>query len=51
MTEETADGIQVPHAQLSPDALRGVVERYGLQGQRLDDVAAGAQSAHRPARR
>jgi acetyl-CoA C-acetyltransferase len=27
-------------------ALRGVVERYGLQGQRLDDVAAGAVMKH-----
>jgi acetyl-CoA C-acetyltransferase len=26
--------------------LRGVVERYGLQGQRLDDVAAGAVMKH-----
>jgi uncharacterized protein len=31
MTEETADGIQVPHAQLSPDALRGVVESFVLR--------------------
>ncbi len=27
-------------------ALRGVVERYGLQGQRMDDVAAGAVMKH-----
>jgi acetyl-CoA C-acetyltransferase len=27
-------------------ALRGVVERYGLQGQRVDDVAAGAVMKH-----
>jgi acetyl-CoA C-acetyltransferase len=27
-------------------ALRGVVERFGLQGQRLDDVAAGAVMKH-----
>jgi acetyl-CoA C-acetyltransferase len=27
-------------------ALRGVVDRYGLQGQRLDDVAAGAVMKH-----
>jgi len=31
MTEETADGIQVPHAQLSPDALRSVVESFVLR--------------------
>src|SRR5258708_21830175 len=29
-----------------PAALRAVVERYGLQGQRLDDVAAGAVIKH-----
>ncbi len=27
-------------------ALRGIVERFGLQGQRLDDVAAGAVMKH-----
>src|SRR5271169_5525044 len=27
-------------------ALRGVVERFGLQGQRVDDVAAGAVMKH-----
>ena len=27
-------------------ALRGLVERHGLQGQRLDDVAAGAVIKH-----
>ena len=31
MIGETADGIQVPHAQLSPDALRGVVESFVLR--------------------
>src|SRR5258706_15979618 len=29
-----------------PVVLRAVVERYGLQGQRLDDVAAGAVMKH-----
>jgi uncharacterized protein YheU (UPF0270 family) len=31
MTEHTLDQIEVPHAQLSPDALRGVVESFVLR--------------------
>jgi uncharacterized protein YheU (UPF0270 family) len=31
MTEDTPDQIEVPHAQLSPDALRGVVESFVLR--------------------
>jgi uncharacterized protein YheU (UPF0270 family) len=31
MTEEAADRIEVPHAQLSHEALRGVVESFVLR--------------------
>ncbi len=31
MTEEDADAIDVPHAQLSTEALRGVVESFVLR--------------------
>jgi uncharacterized protein YheU (UPF0270 family) len=31
MTEDTPDQVEVPHAQLSPDALRGVVESFILR--------------------
>ncbi|HEY4974333.1 MAG TPA: YheU family protein [Steroidobacteraceae bacterium] len=31
MTEDSADQVEVPHAQLSPDALRGVVESFVLR--------------------
>jgi uncharacterized protein YheU (UPF0270 family) len=31
MNEETADRIEVPHTQLSPEALRGVVESFVLR--------------------
>ena len=37
---------QVGNQEMLTAALRGVVERYGLQGQRLDDVAAGAVMKH-----
>jgi len=37
---------QVGNQEMLTFALRGVVERYGLQGQRLDDVAAGAVMKH-----
>jgi acetyl-CoA C-acetyltransferase len=37
---------QVGNQEMLIAALRGVVERYGLQGQRLDDVAAGAVMKH-----
>ena len=37
---------QVGNQDMLTAALRGVVERYGLQGQRLDDVAAGAVMKH-----
>src|ERR1700688_5154506 len=33
---------EVGNQEMLTAALRAVVERYGLQGQRLDDVAAGA---------
>src|ERR1700723_3264072 len=33
---------QVGNQEMLTAALRGVVERYGLQGRRVDDVAAGA---------
>src|SRR3974377_2480603 len=33
---------QVGNQEMLTAVLRGVVERFGLQGQRLDDVAAGA---------
>jgi uncharacterized protein YheU (UPF0270 family) len=31
MNEEAADRIEVPHTQLSPEALRGVVESFVLR--------------------
>src|SRR5476649_2712479 len=37
---------QVGNQEMLTAALRGVVERYGLLGQRLDDVAAGAVMKH-----
>jgi acetyl-CoA C-acetyltransferase len=37
---------QVGNQEMLTVTLRGVVERYGLQGQRLDDVAAGAVMKH-----
>jgi acetyl-CoA C-acetyltransferase len=37
---------QVGNEEMLTAVLRGVVERYGLQGQRLDDVAAGAVMKH-----
>jgi acetyl-CoA C-acetyltransferase len=37
---------EVGNQDMLTAALRGVVERYGLQGQRLDDVAAGAVMKH-----
>jgi acetyl-CoA C-acetyltransferase len=37
---------QVGNQEMLTAALRGVVERYGLEGQRLDDVAAGAVIKH-----
>jgi acetyl-CoA C-acetyltransferase len=37
---------EVGNQELLTAALRAVVERYGLQGQRLDDVAAGALMKH-----
>jgi acetyl-CoA C-acetyltransferase len=37
---------QVGNQEMLTTALRGVVERYGLKGQRLDDVAAGAVMKH-----
>jgi acetyl-CoA C-acetyltransferase len=37
---------QVGNQEMLTAALRGVVERFGLQGQRLDDVAAGAVMKH-----
>jgi len=36
----------VGNQEMLTASLRGVVERYGLQGQRLDDVAAGAVMKH-----
>ena len=36
----------VGNQEMLTAALRGVVERYGLQGQRMDDVAAGAVMKH-----
>jgi acetyl-CoA C-acetyltransferase len=36
----------VGNQEMLTAALRAVVERYGLQGQRLDDVAAGAVMKH-----
>src|SRR5471032_2230078 len=37
---------QVGNQEMLVAALRGVVERFGLQGQRLDEVAAGAVVKH-----
>jgi acetyl-CoA C-acetyltransferase len=37
---------QVGNQEMLTAVLRGVVERFGLQGQRLDDVAAGAVMKH-----
>jgi acetyl-CoA C-acetyltransferase len=37
---------EVGNQEMLTAALRGVVERYGLQGQRVDDVAAGAVMKH-----
>jgi acetyl-CoA C-acetyltransferase len=37
---------QVGNQEMLIAALRGVVDRFGLQGQRIDDVAAGAVMKH-----
>jgi len=37
---------QVGNQEMLTAALRGVVERFGLRGQRVDDVAAGAVMKH-----
>ncbi len=37
---------QVGNQEMLTAVLRGIVERHGLQGQRLDDVAAGAVMKH-----
>jgi len=37
---------QVGNQEMLTAVLRGVVERYGLQGRRVDDVAAGAVMKH-----
>src|ERR1700692_3277903 len=37
---------QVGNQEMLIAALRGVVDRFGLRGQRLDDVAAGAVMKH-----
>ena len=37
---------QVGNQEMLTATLRGVVDRYGLQGQRLDEVAAGAVTKH-----
>src|SRR6202046_284238 len=37
---------QVGNQEMLTATLRAMVERYGLQGQRLDDVAAGAVMKH-----
>src|SRR6202790_3201628 len=37
---------QVGNQEMLIAALRGVVERFGLRGQRIDDVAAGAVMKH-----
>ena len=37
---------QVGNQEMLTAALRGVVQRYALQGQRVDDVAAGAVMKH-----
>ena len=36
----------VGNQEMLTAVLRGIVERYGLHGQRLDDVAAGAVMKH-----
>src|SRR5258708_30672619 len=38
--------VGVGNQEMLSAALRGVVDRYGLKGQRLDDVAAGAVMKH-----
>jgi acetyl-CoA C-acetyltransferase len=38
--------VEVGNQEMLTAALRAVVDRYGLQGQRLDDVAAGAVMKH-----
>jgi len=37
---------EVGNQEMLTAALRGIVERFGLQGQRVDDVAAGAVMKH-----
>ena len=37
---------QVGNQDMLTAVLRGVVDRFGLRGQRLDDVAAGAVMKH-----
>src|ERR1700679_2631751 len=37
---------EVGNQEMLTAALRGVVDRYGLSGQRIDDVAAGAAMKH-----
>src|SRR5882757_10072804 len=37
---------QVGNQEMLSAALQGIVERYGLRGQRLDEVAAGAVMKH-----
>ncbi len=37
---------EVGNQEMLTAAMRGVVDRYGLQGQRVDDVAAGAVMKH-----
>ncbi len=37
---------EVGNQEMLTAALRGIVERFGLQGQRIDDVAAGAVMKH-----
>src|SRR5271170_6434300 len=37
---------QVGNQEMLTATLRGIIERYGLQGQRLDDIAAGAVMKH-----
>src|SRR5277367_6813945 len=37
---------EVGNQEMLTAALRGVVERFGLQGQKIDDVAAGAVMKH-----
>jgi uncharacterized protein len=31
VTDEAADRVEIPHAELSPEALRGVIESYVLR--------------------